>query len=171
MKQTICFASLFVISLLLVSLRQGQPATPNAPETNEQSKIIARLALKGNTGSIPPTTIFTPEIDGIFRVSVYTEIMTSTWQSVSLCGNLSWHDDSPFLEQTPVLTGFNGVGTGAIASLGCLNTLGPEGPTGNFTTREVVIRAKAHKPVTIDTVLTSPVSPFAYSIHIVAEQL
>jgi hypothetical protein len=171
MKQTISSATLFLISLLPVSLRQSQPATPYAPETNERSKIIARLALTGKTGSIPPTTIFTPETDGLFRVSVYTEIMTSTWQSMSLCGNLSWYDDSPFLEQTPVLTGFNGVGTGTINSLGCLNTLGPEGPTGNFTTREVVIRAKAHKPVTIDTVLTSPVSPFAYSMHIIAEQL
>lgn len=41
----------------------GQTATPPNPQ------IVARVNLTGQTNPIPTTTIFTPPVDGLFRIS------------------------------------------------------------------------------------------------------
>lgn len=171
MKHTISCASMIALCFLL-PFEQRQQAAPNEPERTS-SKIVARLSLTGQTSSIPPYTIFTPTTDGSFRVSVYTEIITPTWSGGFLCGNLYWYDDSPFLEQTSLMTGPNTpTGTGTFVPTACLNTQGPNGPSGNIASREIVIRAKATKPLTIETLLNvGVIPPFAYTVHIIVEQL
>jgi hypothetical protein len=61
----------------------GLPATP---------QIIRRVELTNQTTPIPPTTLFTPTYDGIYRISVYMTLVSSnegTWTY-----HLHWTDDA-----------------------------------------------------------------------------
>jgi hypothetical protein len=57
--------------------------------------IVAKGKLKNQTAPIPTTTIFTPTLDGLYRLSVYmTQTVATTNTQVAWSFNATWTDDA-----------------------------------------------------------------------------
>jgi hypothetical protein len=54
-------------------------------------RVAAKVSLANQTGNISPTTILTPQTDGIFRVSVYETMIT---QGAGFAVELGWTDEA-----------------------------------------------------------------------------
>jgi hypothetical protein len=83
----------FVVVAALGTLVGGSiPSAPTFP------KIVAKVALTNQTGSIPATTLVTPTASALYRISVY---MVQVFPQTSTCGgncgqvmaNFQWTDD------------------------------------------------------------------------------
>ena len=126
-------------------------------------RIVKRLVL-AQTAPIPTTVIFTPVHDGLFRVSTFTELTSpDTGSGTALCGTLNWSDDSPFAEHATLIAR-----SGADV---CVDTTGRNDQPAGETV--IVIRAKAGKPVTIQTTFVNGAPPmnFSYTLFIAVEEL
>lgn len=133
------------------------------------SKLIAHAEFHDQTAAIPQATLFTPQRDGLFRLSVYG-VTTVPEQGpcesqgdidVSASLLLTFADDSGpnFVALIP---------TGNLASQGVL--------FGVSTSSEIVIQAKAGTPITfaVPFVVNPPCSltaPAHYSFFIALERL
>jgi hypothetical protein len=116
-------------------------------------------------GSIPPTTLFSPEVSGLYRVSAYVEVTGPTSVSVSVCPSLSWTDDSMSLQANPnLVTPF------AIADPCAQTNQNVAFSAGGST----IIRAVANTPVTLAVPTYPTVFPDgspSYSLFITVERL
>jgi hypothetical protein len=132
---------------------------------------VAQVALKGQTGPIASTTLFTPQRDGLYRISSYgmVTVPNSTFGQWDV--QLNWTDDSGSelcsnyqacalmqMWSDPVETHFGG-GTGNQGSF-----------VPNTTT---VVQVKAGVPVTYSVVADANGNPTGstYELFITVEQL
>ena len=153
MKRATACAGILVSLLMVLSLLHGEE-----DEGEHHAKIIARVSLTGQTGAVPATTLFTPREDGLFRVSAYLVVTGTNNAQQGACFDLRWTDDS--LTLSPSL-GFSFPPT----------PVGPGncGKIGARAQATIVIRAKAHTPVSFLTNLFGPAFP--YDFFITAEKL
>jgi hypothetical protein len=167
-RTSIHVCTLLLVLVLANGLTIGRSQDHDHDQDQDQNhgdapKIIKRIVLTDQTGSIPATKIFIPVHDGSFRVSTFTELTNPSPESDgrSLCGTLNWSDDSPIAEQA-VLIARSGIDR-------CVDTRGiNEQPAGETV---IVIRAKAGKPVTIQTTLDRPATNFSYTLFVTVEKL
>jgi len=91
------YKTLTVVALLLAAFAftSGSKSADAAPTTPSSPVIVARGKQMNQTAPIPPTTIFTPSQDGLFRLSMYGTMTTidpnsqSGWRYT-----LTWTDAS-----------------------------------------------------------------------------
>ena len=113
--------------------------------------IVAQSDNVGQTTAIPPTTLFTPTVDGDYRLSIYLE--DSPGVGNALCASWSWTDD--------------------YASRGDLFDIGINA-TSQFGGTIRVLRVKAGTPVVIQIVDNAPqgcVIPPNYGAFFTLEKL
>jgi len=145
----------FAYLLIMTATCLGQSSSRDFHAT-QPTEIVERIRWNGLTLGIPATPLFKPTTSGIFRVSLYLNLVTPSPldQNQSLCSTLSWHDDSPNLIK------FNGA---------CIFT------NDSFTTvtpfATAVIFAKAHEAVQLSTQLSGKVDQFTYDVIVVVEEL
>lgn len=122
----------------------------SAPEIVSYQEFLSQTAVFG------PTPIFTPQEDGLFRVSMYLET-GSTDGTTSVGGNVSWTDD--FRPNAPAGFTFSLIGYPGFSG---------EGAGYGQTT--VVIRAKARTSITVATT-TSGTLASPYNLYVTVEAL
>lgn len=61
-----------------------------------QWKVVKEFHLTGQTAAVPPTTIFTPVVDGLYRVSFYLSTFTQIPQQNSWSISVRWTDQTGF---------------------------------------------------------------------------
>lgn len=99
----------FVLSALLLvacTFTFGQSATKTKPGPATFPVVVANLALTGQTTGVPPTAVFTPENNGLFRVSidmVLTRRRRKNVQAGAWYGLLRWTDVAPEKNLGPYL--------------------------------------------------------------------
>jgi hypothetical protein len=128
MKKTIVVPVLALVfsAAVLVPVSLSQSDTS---QTVQYVQIIKRLTLKGQVGSVPPTTLFKPSATGLYRVAAYAVTTTPDPTATgSIVQTYSW---------------FDGTASQGTSSRGfCLFS------TGCFESFSTVIRAQAGQPVT-----------------------
>ena len=156
MRRTATHAGILFMCLLGISLLHGQQEEKTGPIG---PTTVAQVALKNQSQAIPLTTLFTPQKDGLFRISAFLEVTTRQAQSINLCYNLFWRDDTPVPEST-VPTSQSG--------LECVNVQILGGPDG-LAQFSFVTRLKANAPVNYDTIGT--LQGAQYGLFITVEEL
>lgn len=86
------------ISCLLLVLLAGWVSSSEPSTTTTLPKVVKKLALTNQTSTIPATTLLTPSVSGLYRISVY---MVQPFPKTSSCGNscgslvanFQWTDD------------------------------------------------------------------------------
>jgi hypothetical protein len=82
---------------LFVSVSLGWCQTTNAKKDRQSNAtpptVIARLALRNQTAPIPTTTIFVPQRDGVFRLSLYTTLTQYAPSNNVWIFQLGWTDE------------------------------------------------------------------------------
>ncbi len=137
----------FIGAIAQVRNRNAQSQRATLP------RVVARVSLTGQTGSIDTTTLLTPPKDGLFRVSAYgVPTVLSTFGAIYF--RLNWVDDAG-QEQCPYYGGE-----------GCF-VFYPYGITYGADT--FLVRAKAATPVTYSVFYDG--SGAQYSLFITVEQL
>ncbi|HEV2176044.1 MAG TPA: hypothetical protein VGW33_02405 [Terriglobia bacterium] len=158
------------MTLCLLMLLLGSGANSFGQETKTKNstqlalpRVIRTIALTGQTGTIPLTTIFTPKSTGLIRVSVYATITVPSSQGFGcFFGQLSWTDDGgPQSALLVNLSNLNGVLSGGCEVL--------ESDVLNSFSETVVMRANAGQPVSY-TINLVPGNP-TYELFITVEQL
>jgi hypothetical protein len=121
--------------------------------------VTKRVVLKSQTGAILPTTLFTSEHKGLFRVSAYAETTQVGTQGL-VCGRLTWTDDAG--EQSA--PAWNGLPGGV---LDCLNVNSTVSATG-----QTLILTTGHQPVTFGAQVNTTFegSP-EYEVVIIVEEM
>ena len=79
------------LSLLALLLGYWTSSAAQPPITSPL--IVATVQLLSQTTGIPPTNIFTPQADGLFRISVYTTTTKSHPHALGWFFHLRWSDD------------------------------------------------------------------------------
>lgn len=83
-----CFGQNAAVS---INRGTGTPGTPFYP------RVVAQVALKGQTGPIAQTTLLTPQTDGLYRISAYVATTVPSPPGTSNGGwgvILGWTDDA-----------------------------------------------------------------------------
>src|SRR5258706_13944405 len=90
MFKTLCVAVLLLSTFALTQARNSTVGPVSPP-------IVARGKLLNQTAPIPTTTIFTPTQTGLYRLSVYGTVTTSTCSGSSGVPKSQWtHDVGAF---------------------------------------------------------------------------
>jgi hypothetical protein len=115
--------------------------------------IIKTIVLKGQTTSIPPTTIFTPPTSGLFRISVYM-VATGGFDNLgNWNAKINWTDDA---------------GPESTVSWLSLNAFTPPNA---WAQNSIVIEAAAGEPATISISAGTQYPGPTYSLFLVVEQI
>jgi len=154
MHKSVCLTVLLISALSAAQSRSSSPFTSPA--------IVAKAKLTNQTATIPTTTIFTPNEDGLYRLSIYATISKADNNSqAQWLVNVNYTDDS---EQSQSLGGL---------LYGLNNQLGmfefydfflEAGPTVTF-------EAKAGTPITYSVTESGPPDNSAYSLYYTLERL
>jgi hypothetical protein len=160
MKTFLLFAIAFVVAGLTTAQSVGQVATSQSPP-----QIVAKVFFPNESGSIPTTTLVTPQKPSVYRITVFWET-TALGTSGLMCGSLNWTDYSP------LVVGSAGLPCIAVATNAHRQGYGYGGTNGG--TETYVIQAKPYTPVTFST---SPARGFRvsgspeYALSIIVEDL
>jgi hypothetical protein len=162
--------TLWVLGLsLFVAIRPPAQAQPSpSPKT---AAIVKEASFLNQTGAIPQTTVFTPASDGLFRASIFGEVVvTNTGNpqvpdvSNSFCPFLSFTADTGAIQ--------TGAGGGLFPYFNtCVPVVGTL--TNGSASAIYFFRAKANTPITFSTMTASgasPVAPYAYNVYLVLER-
>lgn len=119
--------------------------------------VVAAQSFLNRTASIAATTLYTPSADGTFRVSVYSEITTTSGGG---CPLLSWVDDfNTHTNQSLVQVDGGGA---------CINSGGSGTPNYGWATW--IVRATSGNAISF-SFPGSTTTPVVYSIYVTVEQL
>jgi hypothetical protein len=152
----ITFLSLAVLCALTVS-GYSQVQSPQVPP-----RVVAQVSLADQTASIPSKTLFTPQKDGLFRLSVYLIVTGGDLSSNPyVVMNVSYTDDTGLDFQQ-----YSFGGTGRVAG-GCGVINPPFGPPCVWTT---LVSAKAGTPIKWQTIL-NPTGSATYEVFATLEKL
>jgi hypothetical protein len=94
------YKSICVVAILLAAfafMSGSQPAGASAPISYASPQIVARGKLFNQNAPIPTTTILTPTQSGLYRLSVYGTVTTSTCSGSIWAYTPGWTDDSGVL--------------------------------------------------------------------------
>jgi hypothetical protein len=121
-------------------------------------RVVASVQLKNQTAQIPTTTIFTPDRDGLFRISAYMDMTTS--------GNTNnfWYLDFDCTDEAGPQT-YN-----QLLTVQDVSSLYGGTIQGGFPLA-VTFRAIAGHPVTYDTSFGGTPANGAYQLYLLIEQL
>jgi len=154
------YKTLTVAALLLAAFAftSGGRSADVSPTTPISAPIVARAKLVNQTGPIPTTTILTPAQSGLYRLSVYATMTTSSSSSWSFTPN--WTDDS----------GASLTTNGVLLSQG---TPGPFfEPGAGFTLGvPIILEAKGGTDITYSVTQSGPPDGSAYSLYYTLERL
>lgn len=185
MRQLILFT---VLTCLLVFGQQSNPtgAVYSSPQYNPATDTLTvsniagatslngatfqtvSVDLTGQTTALGPTTLFTPTVSGLYRISVYEKVMTAATSSSSLGGaagtTIAYTDASDSVAQSMVMALQTSLGTTVTTSSGNL-------PTTKLT-GTIIINAVSGTPITYAIGYTSSgATAMAYELHIKLEAL
>ena len=154
---------LWTLGVLLGTAVCGQAQDYSQPAATAPSpKIVKTVTFANQTQAIPQTTIFTPADDGLFRVSIYLETITTNPSNERVAGfspDLVATNDSGATQDQP--------GAGVISGFPVYGSL-----TNSSTSNVYFFRAKANTPMLFSNPLSGViVPPYSYSVYIVIEQL
>jgi hypothetical protein len=169
-------AAVFVSLLFMAGLTfsQEQSNSPAQSKSSTPVKVVAQIALHNQTEAIPETVLYTPDHDGLYRVSAYVVVLSAATpnlcsatgaSSEPLIFDASYTDDSG-VRQTP---------SGAAESWEAFANPFSGGP-GNYLAGARVFQVKAGKPITYRLdVLTDPRcpidDPLRYTLFVALERL
>jgi hypothetical protein len=74
-----------------------------SPPSQSSPLIVAKVNLTGQTTVIPSTTLFTPKVNGLFRISVYMTMTAQGNDGGAWDFSLNWADDAGAEALTPML--------------------------------------------------------------------
>ena len=140
----------------------SKPAGASAPISYASPQIVARGKLFNQTAPIPTTTILTPAQNGLYRLSVYGTVTTSTCSGSIWAYTPAWTDDSGVL----------GSESGILQSAG--DCLGPFISVVSYDDQGgVVVTFEAKGGTAIDYSVSQIGSPdgTAYSLYYTLERL
>jgi hypothetical protein len=126
----------------------------NAPKFTAP-RIVATFERLGQTGPISPTTIFTPEHWGTFRIStVMVRTARSSDPSSGWFENFTWND-----------------GGGMESSINVENTGLPADSAQGYNDLKIIVRIKAGTPLKVEVNPNRNTSGSRYNVWVVVEQL
>jgi len=158
MRKTL--GSLCALVLVVGVMVAVQRSSHAAPLTHPQvPKIIAKVALTGQTAAIPTTTIFTPTQTGLYRISAYLTVTQPGTGSDAWNLYLGWADAAGSELFTSNIAAIQNNATPPNAYVN--NVYGP-GDT-------MIIEAVVGTPVTYQVFTSFPSG--TYSLYITAELL
>jgi hypothetical protein len=124
----------------------------------------AVVDLTAQTAAIADTTLFTPSVSGLFRISAYLKITTTGTSPVLGPVTIKYTDATDSVAQSVVMA--QQLQTGAMSSTG---------NNGNTTTSvltgSLVVNAKAAVAITYAVALTGTIGSTQYEVHIKCEAL
>jgi hypothetical protein len=158
MYKTIAVAALLLAAFVFTS---GNRSADASPTTLPSPVIVARVALLGQTATIPTTTLFTPKVSGLFRISAYLAMTTQGTTGGVWTFQVGWTDEAGAEAPTevPLYVTDNQRPPNAFAW--------GQNISGEQT---VILRAIANTPVTY-TVFGDASAGGAYEVFITAERL
>jgi hypothetical protein len=147
------------------------PRSGTAQPLSKDRRHCKKSSFLNQTGAIPQTTVFTPASDGLFRASIFGEVVvTNTGNpqvpdvSNSFCPFLSFTADTGAIQ--------TGAGGGLFPYFNtCVPVVGTL--TNGSASAIYFFRAKANTPITFSTMTASgasPVAPYAYNVYLVLER-
>jgi hypothetical protein len=145
MRRSTCCLLVILFGSWLSSFGQSVPRLTSP-------KIVATFERIGQTADIPPTTLYTPQKWGTYRITVVMVLTSGNGN-----GNF-WEGELVFVD-----------GAGMNGSRGYTTAL----PTGSPQTAsgEFPIRARAGKPLTFSVTPNGDTSGTKYNVWVVVEQL
>jgi hypothetical protein len=152
--KNLMFWALWLCSLVVVARSEEEP---------HQAIIVRREDFTNQSQAIPPTAVYTPQEDGVFRVSV-VEITTGTnpgneGSTSEFCGDVTFTDSS----------GSQQDGNGGIFA--CMRVSGSL--TNTSASQIFIVQAKANTPINFTTYIVgnAPSLPYSYAAYVIVERL
>jgi hypothetical protein len=146
---------LFVRVLGFVFLLLTPAFVPKSHSQNnsaQYTQIVKRISLTGQVGGLPLTTLFTPTVTGLYRLSGYSITTTPDPNtSSSILEDLFWFDGTNFQSAGP--------GNLCLANTHCITS---------FTN---VIYAQEGQPVSGELILSGSSTNAVYSFFVSVEKL
>jgi len=136
-------------ALLLIGASQLVRSNPPMPLPSPQ--IVASVALLNQTANIPPTTVYTPTVDGVFHIDGYEVFTNSSFASNNTNIGIQWTDELAFRSNTQ----FCNVPTSS-------STLG-------YCQGDIVIHALAGQPIQFLSGAPTTGTPFNLYLTVVKE--
>lgn len=133
-------ALLGILAVLTWVALATNPHVPSAPI------VVAAPDFLNQTADLPRTTVFTPTVSGMYRITVYQEFVPQPPSSPCSSMEVLWTDDQNILHSHPLLN--------------CID----------FGGGEAIIYAIAGTSVDVDT-HSSSLSGQPYNLFVVVEQL
>ncbi len=155
MFKTLCVAVLLLSTFALTQARNSTVGPVSPP-------IVARGKLLNQTAPIPTTTIFTPTQTGLYRLSVYGTVTTSTCSGSYWSLNPEWTDDSGALQASA-----NGILQSNGNCLGSFLLFN----SGFSTGATITLEAKAGTAITYSVDQVGAADSSAYSLYYTLERL
>jgi hypothetical protein len=157
MYKSLCVA---VLLLATLSFTSGSKPADASAALRPSPVIVARMRFKGVTTSLPTTTIFTPEQDGLYRLSAY-DVETSPASDGSLWTFFfNWTDDAGAESGNSFALPANGTPPQAYG-----------GTASGIPGSVMVFQAKAGTPVTFFTLLSGGSDGGTYNLYLEVERL
>ena len=155
MYKALCAAALLMATFALTS---GSKPADAAATGLPSPVIVSRMTFKNVTTEIPTTTIFTPQQDGLFRLSLYD--VETTPGSGSWTFFFNWTDDAGAESGNSFVLAADGTPPQAYGGAG-------SGIPGSV----MVFRGKSGTPVTFFTFLAGGNDGGTYSLYLTVERL
>jgi len=88
------FPAVAVVVFAMLAGAYASQSDESGTRARNFPRVVAKVNLKNQTAVIPNTTIFTPDKDGLFRISVYMTLTSPGFDdSTSWNFDLFWTDD------------------------------------------------------------------------------
>jgi hypothetical protein len=124
---------------------------------------VTNLSFLSQTAALPTTTLYTPQADGNYRVSIYAVSLNGFASNFSLYFQMNWTDD---FGSAGICSGSGG-GESNGGTINDTCNIFPTFATAGY--RDVTLHAKANTPITLGTQFGS--AAYTYNLYIVVEQL
>ena len=155
-----------VLVLATFAFTSGSRSADASPSGLPSPLIVARGKVLNQNQDIPTTTIFTPPVSGLYRISAYLTVTSSVLAGADHTFNLNWSDDA-----------------GAEAAADPLFVYGNQTPPSAYGTSPLAqvqnpgpgvvltFQSVANVPVTYSVFGGSPSDGCTYSLYYVVERL
>jgi len=156
----------FYVSILLLAILVLASASKfNDSDAAQAAQHVLRVDLTNQTVPIPQTTLFTPNEDGMYRISAYMVMTTSGYTpNAGWLFDLFWTDEAGVETRSSLIGVFdNAKPPSAYATNG--------NPGYYPTTSPFIFRAVAGQPVSYDVSQYNPPANGSYALHMVIERL
>jgi hypothetical protein len=153
--------AIFLLAILLGSSPSGfkQAAISQSPTNDhrhvDSPRIVAKFARTGQTATIPLTTLFTPEEDGLYRLSAYFVMESNISANSDWVFQFIWTD--------------HGGSANSVATLAANQNAAPP---SSFQQTVIAFNARAGAPVSyVVEPSTNPPQNATYDLYFTVEKL